>query len=95
MKTQPGFHEIHIVQNQLVSNNLPSGKLTEQWNIHIFERKYIFNPGTFCIAMLDHRSVPKQDMFSSLRGKIQYSSWRCVKETALPSMKLTTNAPEN
>ena len=26
---------------------LPSGKLTWQWNITIFDRKYIFNPGPF------------------------------------------------
>ena len=27
------------------------------WNIPIFNRKYIFNPGPFSIAMLDYRSV--------------------------------------
>ena len=36
---------------------VPSGKLTEQWNITIFNRKYIFNPGSFSIAMLVYQSV--------------------------------------
>ena len=40
-----------------MEEKVPSGKLTWQWNISIFNRKYIFNPGPFSIAMLDYRSV--------------------------------------
>ncbi len=36
---------------------VPSGKLTEQWNITIFNKKYSFNPGSFSIAMLVYQSV--------------------------------------
>ena len=36
---------------------LPSGKLTWQWNVPIFERNYIFMYGSFSIAMSVYRSV--------------------------------------
>jgi len=36
---------------------IPYGKLTQQWNITILNRKYIFNPGPCFIAMLVYRSV--------------------------------------
>ena len=38
---------------------IPSGKLTspQPWKIPIFNRKYIFNPGPFFIAMLVYRRV--------------------------------------
>ena len=37
-------------ESQLVIKQLPSSKLTWQWKITIFNRKYIFNPGPFSIA---------------------------------------------
>ena len=39
------------------TGGVPSSKLTEQWNIPMFNRKYIFNPGPFSIAMLVYQSV--------------------------------------
>ena len=38
-------------------SGLPSSKLTQQWNISIFNRKYIFIQGPFSMAMLVYWSV--------------------------------------
>ncbi len=42
---------------KVLRNHIPSGKLTWQWNITIFNRTYIFIPGPFSIAMLVCQSL--------------------------------------
>ena len=36
-----------VIRIQKKQPKIPSGKLTKQWNIPMFHRKYIFNPGPF------------------------------------------------
>ena len=47
----------HSLTSTFEKKWIPSGKLTWRWNIPVFNRKYIFNPGPFLIAMLVYRSV--------------------------------------
>ena len=51
---------------ELAKQNLPSGKLTYQSNIHIFNRKYIFNPGPFSIAMLEKPECKVLEIWQAL-----------------------------
>ena len=37
--------------------NTDTQNYSQNWNIPMFNRKYIFNPGPFSIAMLDYRNV--------------------------------------
>ncbi len=56
---------------------LPSGKLTWQWNIPIFNRKSIFKASIFQPAVLDYRSVTCFDhMFGKhIRINMNLSGW--------------------
>ena len=50
------------------------------WNITIFNRKYIFNPGPFSIAMLDYRSVASfHCAMSYLRLSSNHVLIRCMQ----------------
>ncbi len=78
--TKVAFATIWVgIVERYKKSNVPSGK---QWNIPILNRKYIFNPGPFSIAMLDYLSVNVMLMFKRHVA---------IKNCLLLSSYITTN----